>query len=93
MGIGQRFYGAQRIQVVDDEEEKVIYPSIFSMSSGELELLSTFGEVIRQADRLGREPKDIAGIVLIDEVEKHLHITLHETYLTRLKKLKHLFQM
>ncbi len=84
LGIGQRFYGAQRIQVVDDEEEKVIYPSIFSMSSGELELLCTFGEVIRQADRLGREPKDITGIVLIDEVEKHLHITLQKEVLPQL---------
>ena len=87
LGIGQRFYGALRIQVVDDDEEKVIYPSIFAMSSGELELLCTFGEVIRQSDRLGREPKDITGVILIDEVEKHLHITLQKEVLPQLMSL------
>ena len=91
LGIGRRNGGAQRIAIMQDHEGKssIACPSIFSLSSGELALLCLFGEILRQADTLKNniELGDIKGIVLIDEVEKHLHIKLQYEILPRLFKL------
>lgn len=82
-GIGKRNGGLARIAVmndVDNEQHYQICPSIFQLSSGELALISIFGEIIHQADNnKNNMPLDqIKGIVLIDEIEKHLHITLQK---------------
>ena len=61
-----------------------IYPSIFNMSSGELSLLCLFGEIVRQADRIGEVPDSITGVVLIDEIDKHLHIKLQREILPKM---------
>lgn len=83
IGIGERNQGATRLSVTDNDG-KVVYPSIFCMSSGELALLCLFVEIIRQSDRiLGHEDK-INGIVLVDEIDKHLHIKLQKEILPRL---------
>lgn len=87
LGIGPRHSGATRIQVINQVTGKSVYPSIFSMSSGELALLSLFGELIRQADNLGYTFSSISGIVLVDEIDKHLHIKLQKEVLPQLIKL------
>jgi hypothetical protein len=48
-----------------------------------------FGEIIRQADRLNSNILlgQIQGVVLIDEIEKHLHIRLQKEVLPKLMKL------
>lgn len=86
-GIGERNSGATRISIINDN--KVICPSVFNLSSGELALLALFGEILRQADNIHPNSKmeDITGIVLIDEVDKHLHISLQKEVLPKLFKL------
>lgn len=86
---GKRNGGMARIAImndVDNEQHHQICPSIFQLSSGELALISIFGEIIHQADNnKNNMPLDkIKGIVLIDEIEKHLHITLQKEILPKM---------
>ena len=71
---------------VDNEHHYQICPSIFQLSSGELALISIFGEIIHQADNNVNNItlEKIKGIVLIDEIEKHLHITLQKEILPKM---------
>jgi len=90
LGVGPRNYGSTRIQIVSEEKEylKTIYPSIFNLSSGESSIICLFGEILRQADKTRSNimPQEITGIVLIDEVDKHLHIKLQKEILPLLFK-------
>lgn len=83
LGIGARYNTAQRIAVTD-VNGNVIYPNIFVMSSGELALFSLFAELIKQADTIGKDISNVSGIVLVDEIEKHLHIKLQKEILPEL---------
>lgn len=88
-GIGKRNGGMARIAImndVDNEHHYQICPSIFQLSSGELALISIFGEILHQADNNENNMplKKIKGIVLIDEIEKHLHITLQKEILPKM---------
>lgn len=85
VGFGRRNNGASRIAVMSrDKDDVQIYPSIFNMSSGELALLCLFVELIKQADMVGKTINSVSGIVLIDEIEKHLHIQLQKDVLPKL---------
>lgn len=88
-GIGPRGMGSTRIQIVSNESSQQIYPTIFNLSSGESAMLCLFGELLRQADnyRNNIQLNAITGIVLIDEVDKHLHIKLQKEVLPKLFKL------
>lgn len=91
-GIGRRNGGMTRIAIMNDVDNNRHYqvcPSIFQLSSGELSLISIFGEIIHQADNnTNNIPLDnIKGIVLIDEIEKHLHITLQKEILPKMLAL------
>ena len=83
LGIGNRNQGAIRLAVTENNGYPV-YPSIFCMSSGELALLCLFGEILRQSDKIGTTSENIHGIVLVDEIDKHLHITLQKEVLPKL---------
>lgn len=87
LGIGPRQMGATRIQVINISDSKQVYPSIFNMSSGEHALISLFCELIRQADNIGSTFAKVNGIVLVDEIDKHLHIKLQKEVLPELIKL------
>lgn len=87
LGIGPRQWGATRIQVINKTTNQQIYPSIFNMSSGEHALISLFCELSRQADNIGSTFDKIKGIVLVDEIDKHLHIKLQKESLPGLIKL------
>lgn len=81
LGIGRRYAGAQRIGVMSLNGDTEIYPSIFLMSSGEMALVAEFVELLKQADTLRKSIEEVSGIVLIDEVDKHLHIRLQKEIL------------
>ncbi|MCW1712586.1 MULTISPECIES: AAA family ATPase [Synergistaceae] len=93
IGIGQRNAGATRIQVVERDASgnwsKTIYPSIFNMSAGESALICLFCEIVKQFDKI--HPNQLihqaTGIVLIDEIDKHLHIRLQKDVLPNLMQL------
>ncbi|CAN4267862.1 TOPRIM domain containing protein [Methylophilaceae bacterium] len=88
-GIGSRNFGGTRVQIKKVNPEQTIYPSIFNMSSGEASLLCLFGELVRQSDNIatGIALSQVSGIVLIDEVDKHLHIKLQKDVLPGLFEL------
>ena len=75
-GVGARNQGAARLSITQ-ENGKILYPSIFNISSGEAALLCVFGEIFRQADNLDKD-MNVTGIVLIDEIDKDLHISLQK---------------
>lgn len=88
-GFGKRNGGMARIAImndVDNEHHYQICPSIFQLSSGELALISIFGEILHQADNNENNMplEKIKGIVVIDEIEKHLHITLQKEILPKM---------
>ena len=59
-----------------DNIEEEIMPTITSMSSGEAMVLGMMASILREADRVGLgnfNIKDITGIVLIDEIDAHMH--------------------
>lgn len=92
LGIGRRNSGSTRIAIMNDITEnnsRCICPSIFNLSAGELSLISIFGEILHQADNNHNniQLNNINGIVLIDEVDKHLHITLQKDILPKLFEL------
>lgn len=78
-GVGDRNSGASRLSITKLNGE-VLYPSIFNISSGEAALLCIFGEIFRQADTINKD-MNVSGIVLVDEIDKHLHISLQKTVL------------
>lgn len=91
-GIGRRSKSGNRISVMHDSpdgQKEQICPNLSLLSSGETALMCLFGEIIRQADRLSNniQLNQISGIVLIDEIEKHLHIRLQKEILPALLKL------
>lgn len=91
-GIGRRNNSGQRVSIMYDNQQGTSYPispNIFCLSSGELALLSLFGEVLRQGDNIRNNVQlnQIAGIVLIDEVDMHLHIKLQKEILPELLNL------
>jgi hypothetical protein len=86
-GVGPRNSGSARISVHENAEEAApLYPTLSTLSSGESSLLCIFGELLRQADKIGENMMfmSIQGIVLIDEIDKHLHIRLQREVLPRL---------
>lgn len=92
LGIGGRQSGGTRVVIMNDQDANThesICPSIFNLSSGELSLISLFGEILHQADnnKNNIQLNEISGIVLVDEVDKHLHISLQKDILPKLFNL------
>lgn len=86
LGIGKRSDPGVRISVMrnyGNNQTELYYPSIFNISAGEACIITLFGEVLHQVDVLGKY-SNISGIVIIDEVDKHLHIRLQKEILPRL---------
>lgn len=89
-GIGARNNSGQRLSIVSNEEQpKVFAPNMQVISAGEASIIGIFAEIIRQADRLHANIllNDIEGIVLIDEIDKHLHVKLQNEVLPKLMNL------
>lgn len=87
-GIGRRNNSGSRLSIMEicSGGDKQYCPTIFNLSSGELSVISIFSEILRQGDRVfGVKPQNqFTGIVLIDEVDKHLHIQLQKEVLPSL---------
>jgi len=89
LGVGPRNFGGIRLQIVKQSDNSTIYPSIFNFSSGESSLFCMFTEILRQSDNIKENIAidEINGIVVIDEIDKHLHIKLQKEILPVLLKL------
>lgn len=65
-------------------------PNIFQLSTGEILLLNFFISIIRDYDNSGSaysDIKDVCGIVVIDEIDAHLHVALQSDVLPKLIKI------
>ena len=87
VGVSSRNFGATRIQIGERDNPgnwiRTVYPSIFNMSSGESAIITMFCDILKHFDNI--KPNglfhDATGIVLIDEIDKHLHIKLQKDVL------------
>lgn len=94
LGIGRRNNSGSRLSIMEIVKKgggnnKQYCPTLFSLSSGELSVIAIFAEILRQGDvTFGMIPMEqFHGIVLIDEVDKHLHIQLQKEVLPLLFNL------
>jgi AAA domain, putative AbiEii toxin, Type IV TA system len=69
----------------------VIVPSLMHLSAGQALLFNLFATIVRYADRTDLQKSfhlsEIKGIVLIDEIDAHLHTDLQYEVLPKLVKL------
>ena len=89
-GIGRRHNRV--VSIVSDVESKVrdIVPNIFQLSSGETSLLNLFLSILRDFDLCGApfaNASEIRGIVVVDEIDLHLHATHQYEVLPNLIKM------
>jgi len=87
--VGRRGNGVERISIYKNSVNELLYPTIFGLSTGEQSMIMMFGEIIRQADKLHNNItlEAIEGVVLIDEIDKNLHLRLQKEELPVLMQL------
>lgn len=85
--MGNRSSGGRRLHICDNDGH-IIVPSLDALSTGQLALFNMFSSIIRYADNddinLSYKLDEISGIVLIDEIELHLHSKLQREVLPRM---------
>ena len=75
-GIGRRSNRAVSIMSGDEPYSSQLVPNIFQLSSGETSLLNLFLSILRDFDLCitpFSRATDVRGIVLVDEIDLHLH--------------------
>ena len=83
LGIGERHN--RTVSVMQDD--KTIVPNVFQLSTGEVSLLNLFLSVLRDHDLASTNyttTEDIRGIVVVDEIDLHLHARHQHDVLPRL---------
>ena len=86
LGVGTR--KSRQISVMRNEQSWV--PNIFQLSTGEVLLLNLFLSILRDFDLSTDQItsiSDVKGIVVVDEVDAHLHVTYQIDVLPKLIKL------
>lgn len=89
IGIGAKDRRSISIHIKENGVEKVVAPSFSHISSGESMLLALFTTLLKEYDSLGqsvRDLNDVKGIVIIDEIDLHLHIEFQKSILPELLK-------
>lgn len=83
--------GASRFRIVERDTENVVAPTLDSLSTGQIALFNMFSTIVRYADSNDLNKsislEEISGIVIIDEIELHLHTCLQKEVLPKLIKL------
>lgn len=91
LNINYRLKGLSRIKLVDKQTGQDYIPALDNLSAGQSTLLSIFITIIMHSDvndlSKSIELDKISGIVIIDEVDLHLHIELQKEILPKLIKL------
>ncbi|MDO4162549.1 MAG: AAA family ATPase, partial [Pseudomonadota bacterium] len=87
-----RSTNANRFEIRTQKDNSLLVPSLDFLSTGQLALFNIFSTIIRYADKqdINKSIKlnDIQGIVVVDEIELHLHPSLQKDVLP---ELLHLF--
>lgn len=83
-GIGKR---NNRVVSLESDSTGQLVPNIFQLSSGETSLLNLFLSILRDFDLSGAlfsGASDISGIVVVDEIDLHLHAIHQHEFLPKL---------
>ena len=88
--LNYRDTSASRFNIKNKETQKPIVKTLDSLSTGQLALFNIFATIIRYADindmSKSIDISKITGIVIIDEIELHLHSSLQKNVLPKLIK-------
>lgn len=84
--------GLSRFRIMDAKKENdYVAPTLDSLSTGQLAIFDMFATIARYGDtnNINKSIRlnDIGGIVVIDEIELHLHPTLQKEVLPKLMRL------
>lgn len=86
-----RGQGYSRIKLVEKNSGNIFSPTLDNLSAGQSTLLGIFATIIKYSDRVQINKSihlnEIEGIVIIDEVDLHLHIELQYQVLPQLIQL------
>jgi len=89
--IGKRNNKNSRIAIVNTDiygkALDTLLSSIDNLSLGELILLNLFVNIIRHSDNEPKKANELQGIVIIDEIDVHLHTNLQNKVLPELIKM------
>ena len=89
--LNDRSHGGSRFKLVRRADDKVICPTLDSLSTGQLALFNLFATIVRYADNNNIAQsfytEIITGIVVIDEIELHLHSKLQKDVLPQLIRM------
>ena len=90
-GLNYRNSSGSRFNIKLKSNNKMIIPSLDALSTGQSALFNMFATIIRYADtddiNKSITLNDITGIVVIDEIDLHLHTSLQRKILPSLLKL------
>ena len=90
-GLNYRNRGKSRFNICDTKNNSVLIPSLDSLSTGQSALFNIFATIVRYSEDNNINNSitlsQIEGVVIIDEVELHLHSNLQRNTLPKLMKL------
>lgn len=90
-GLNYRNKGRSRFNICDCGNNAIIVPSLDALSTGQSALFNIFATIVRYADDNdiynSIALSQIEGVVIIDEIELHLHSNLQRNTLPKLMKL------
>ena len=90
-GLNLRSQGSSRFNIRLKADNSIIVPTLDSLSTGQIALFNMFSTIVRYADRndLNKSIRleNITGIVVVDEIELHLHTSLQREVVPELIKL------
>lgn len=88
--LNPRSYQNSRFNIVRAKDNYIISPSLSSLSSGQIALFKMFATIVKYADsydvQRSCDLSNIRGIVVIDEIELHLHPSMQADILPKLIK-------
>ena len=86
--LNPRSYQNSRFNIVRAKDNYIISPSLSSLSSGQIALFKMFATIVKYADsydvQRSCDLSNIKGIVVIDEIELHLHPSMQADILPKL---------
>ena len=87
-GLNPRSAGNARFSIIKKKDNEIIAPSLSSLSSGQIALFKMFATLVKYADSYdvhrSCDLSNIKGIVVIDEIELHLHPSMQADILPKL---------
>ena len=89
--INNRKQNLSRLNIVEKGSNRIVSPTLDSLSTGQIALFNIFSTIVKYADENSADLlvnlNSIRGIVVIDEIELHLHSKLQKEVLPQLIKL------